>query len=89
MKIGMLWYDNDPKSDLAAKIDKAKSYYMKKYGSAPNVCFVHPSMVGGEIKPVGDVEVRTNGGVLPNHFWVGVESAVSAPVESDNKSEGN
>ncbi len=43
MNIGMLWFDNDPKADLSAKIVRASVYYRDKYGQAPNLCLVHPS----------------------------------------------
>ncbi len=71
MKIGLLWYDNDPKADLALKIERAASYYSKKYGQVPNMCFVHPSMLpaGGT---TGPIELRSNRSVLPNHLWIGV-----------------
>jgi hypothetical protein len=45
MNVGMLWFDNDIKAELAAKVERAASYYRKKYGIAPTVCFVHPSML--------------------------------------------
>ena len=38
MDIGMLWYDNDPKADLASKITRAAEYYHKKYGQLPDLC---------------------------------------------------
>jgi hypothetical protein len=75
MKIGMLWFDNDPKADLKVKIERAASYYSKKYGQAPNLCFVHPSMApNGDGKP-GAIEIRANRSVRPNHFWIGVAEA--------------
>lgn len=43
MNIGMLWFDNDPKADLPAKIERAANYYQNKYGKRPTLCFVHPS----------------------------------------------
>jgi len=48
MKIGMLWFDNDPHTNLAAKVEKAAAYYITKYGRTPTVCFVHPSMLPAE-----------------------------------------
>ena len=45
MKIGMLWFDNDPKSNLDLKIERAATYYRNKYGCSPTLCFVHPSML--------------------------------------------
>lgn len=47
MKIGMLWFDNDPHTELAAKVERAAAYYRLKYGKTPTLCFVHPSMLPG------------------------------------------
>ena len=71
MKIGMLWFDNDPNTELDDKIARAAAYYLNKYGQAPNVCFVHHSMANGEKQP-GRIEIRTTNAVLPNHLWIGV-----------------
>jgi hypothetical protein len=80
MNVGMLWFDNDSKADLFAKIERAASYYQDKYGKSPNVCYVHPSMTRALITPIentepiraGSIEVRTTRSVLPNHLWIGV-----------------
>jgi len=71
MRIGMLWFDNNSKADLATKISKAADYYQEKYGKTPNMCVVHPSMVEGA-NYQGAVELRTSRSILPNHFWIGV-----------------
>jgi len=72
MKTGMLWFDNDPKTDLPTKISRAAAYYQKKYGQMPDICFVHPTMVGGSaVKSLG-IEVRPTRQVLPHHLWLGV-----------------
>jgi len=47
MHSGMLWFDNDPKTALTTKIEKAAGYYRQKYGRNPDLCLVHPSMLGG------------------------------------------
>ena len=83
MNIGMLWFDNDPKTGISAKIERAASYYRNKYGKTPNLCFVHPSMLSlapasngnGSLKS-GAVEVRTSPTIRPNHFWIGVNGSV-------------
>ena len=89
MNIGMLWFDNDAKADLATKVERAATYYQQKYGKFPTICFVHPSMAPAppvkedgdgtaespeeeEAIKAGDIEVRTNRSVLPNHLWIGV-----------------
>jgi hypothetical protein len=76
MKTGMLWFDNDPKTDLSAKIVRAVSYYQSKYGEKPNLCFVHPSMLAEkESRPV-EIEIRSTHKVLPHHLWLGVNEAI-------------
>jgi hypothetical protein len=75
MNIGMLWFDNDNKSDLAVKLRRAASYYQNKYGQAPTLCFVHPSMVKNGSPQDAGIEVRTTRSVLPNHFWMGVSQS--------------
>jgi hypothetical protein len=86
MNVGMLWFDNDAKSDLNTKVERAASYFQKKYGKLPDLCFVHPSMANGMIQEsdpkeeqpairAGDVEVRTTRAVLPNHFWIGINGS--------------
>jgi hypothetical protein len=73
MKIGMLWFDNDPKADLLTKINRAASYYQHKYGQRPDLVFVHPTMLGGATPRSQDnIEVRPNRSVLPNHLWIGI-----------------
>jgi hypothetical protein len=73
MDIGMLWFDNDKKSDLTSKVNRAARYYRSKYGQDPNLCFVHPSMIAEEKTVSGVIEVCCNDSVLPHHFWIGVQ----------------
>jgi hypothetical protein len=49
IKIGMLWYDNSPKTTIMDKIDEARQYYEEKFGFIPNLCFVHPTMTANWI----------------------------------------
>ncbi len=74
MNIGMLWFDNDQKVDLTAKVVRAASYYQSKYGQAPTLCFVHPSMVNTAPPKASGIEIRTTRSVLPNHFWLGINA---------------
>lgn len=79
MKLGMLWFDNDQKTALPAKIERAVEYYRHKYGRDPNLCLVHPSMLPKEEKSeegeqVGaKIIVRPYRSVLPGHLWLGIE----------------
>jgi hypothetical protein len=82
MNVGMLWFDNDTKSELLAKVARAADYYNDKYGKHPNLCYAHPSMANStpKSKPenqsinLGDIEVRLTKSVLPNHLWIGISS---------------
>lgn len=82
MNVGMLWFDNDTKSEIKTKIKRAAVYYQKKYGQTPNLCYVHPSMVNEEPQNSDGIEVRTTRSVLPHHFWIGVYT--EPPLEAGN-----
>ena len=77
MNIGMLWFDNDPTTDLGSKVKQAAAYYNQKYGKSPNLCFVHPCMLSEEETRSGDIAIKTNGSVLPNHFWIGINGGTN------------
>lgn len=80
MNVGMLWFDNDPKTDLFTKVKRAANYYQVKYGQNPNICYVHPNMVSpangsksdDQSIKAGDIEVHQTNLVLPNHLWIGI-----------------
>ena len=78
MKVGMLWFDNDPKKTLKAKVIEAADYYRNKYGQVPTTCMVNPHELGDdaqtrdEIK-VGRVSVQAMRAVAPGHLWIGQE----------------
>jgi hypothetical protein len=75
MKKGLLWYDDNPGRDLAEKIGPAARRYRQKFGTAPEICYVHPSTLGGngKVKQVGGVRVSSKPSVLRHHFWLGRE----------------
>lgn len=72
--IGMMWFDPDPKTDLADKIARAAGYYQHKYGSTPNLCFVHPQALEGISLDGSTIEVRPSRSVLPHHLWLGIKA---------------
>jgi len=72
MKEGLLWYDDNPGRDLAEKIGRAARRYRQKFGTSPDVCYVHPSALdGGEGRKAGKVRVAPLPSVLRHHFWLG------------------
>jgi hypothetical protein len=78
MNVGMLWFDNDPRTALAAKVARAADYYRQKYGLTADLCLVNPSMLAGA-RPgtaeehAGKVAIRSNRAILPGHLWIGTE----------------
>jgi hypothetical protein len=78
MNVGMLWFDNDPRTALTTKVARAADYYRKKYGLVADLCLVHPSMLT-EPRPdliegqAGKVSVRPNRAIQPGHLWIGTE----------------
>jgi hypothetical protein len=78
MKEGLLWYDDNPKRDLAEKVERAVRRYRQKFGTPANVCYVHPSTLAGTallegVWEVDGVCVAPLPSVLRHHFWVGRE----------------
>ena len=76
MQEGLLWFDADPKRNLAEKVARAADRYRYKFGRKPDMCYVNPSMLLAPDK--GSLECNgvrlvpaTN--VLKHHFWIGVE----------------
>ena len=81
MNVGMLWFDNDPRTALTAKVSRAADYYRQKYGRVANLCMVNPSMLGASQPPedalqAGKITVRPNRSILPGHLWIGTEDKI-------------
>ncbi|MBN1310176.1 MAG: hypothetical protein JXB30_02075 [Anaerolineae bacterium] len=74
MQAGMLWFDDSMQRDLGAKIERAAKHYEAKYGMAPTVCYVHPSMLLVQAQGCIGLDIRANNMVLPNHFWLGIDA---------------
>ena len=75
MHTGMLWFDDDPRTTLSVKIQKAMEYYSKKFGRIPDLCLVHPSMLenGQKQFELGKLIIRPYRPVMLGHLWIGVE----------------
>jgi hypothetical protein len=74
VKVGLLWFDDDPGRRLEDKVLRAAQHYERKYGHTPTLCLVHRAAVGngGRPRKAGAVEIRVGRSVLPHHFWIGV-----------------
>ena len=68
----MLWFDNDPKTTLKAKIISAADYYRKKYGRVPNFCQVNEKQF--EEIELGALKVDAAKNILPGHLFLGMKA---------------
>ena len=70
MKTGMLWFDNDPHTDLAVKISLRADYYQKKYGCSLTCVMCIPAWCSPNwSKPPASRSAQSNGFAQP--FMVG------------------
>ena len=74
LEFGLLWYDNDPKTALTSKIERAVARYRAKMGEIPNICYVHQAALEREMEWQG-VRVLGLPNIPPNHFWIGIAEA--------------
>ncbi len=75
MKVGLLWFDDDPRRGLEEKVQQAAVRHEQKYGRRPDLCYVHPATFGNRECPcfANGVEIRPGSSILPHHFWIGVK----------------
>jgi len=73
MKVGMLWYDDNPTRSLVKKVALAAAHYRKTRGVVPDICLVHPSALDDGAVEVGVITVKSSPTVLRHHFWLGQE----------------
>jgi len=78
MRVGLLWFDDDPKKEISLKVKEAAERYFEKFGQRPNVCYVSPATLplprdtsGTEGIHLDGLCVLASPLVLPDHFWIG------------------
>ncbi|MFC2037080.1 hypothetical protein ACFLYD_03800 [Chloroflexota bacterium] len=82
MKIGLLWFDDDPQRGLEDKVGRAAQRYREKYGRWPNTCYVHPEVVadhlvqelrvaGGSRNHRRTIRIVSAQNILLHHYWLG------------------
>jgi len=72
MNAGMLWFDNDPRTDLITKLAQAADYFKRKYGYQPDVCFIHPTLASKMTDMPAGLAVKASQMIRPNYFWLGI-----------------
>lgn len=77
MKIGLLWFDDNKKKSLEAKVAAAVAAYRAKphfEGQDPSVCYVHRAMLSnGQETCFDGVRVVAATNIPPFHLFVGVD----------------
>jgi hypothetical protein len=86
MNIGMMWFDNDPKTSLDTKVLKAADFYRHKYGRSPDLCMVNPANLAktnpqSEPMLAGRILIQPLRSVMPGHLWIGVDEKL--PTSTD------
>jgi hypothetical protein len=73
LKVGLLWFDDDTKRALTAKLDEAAERYEERFGVRPTLVHLNPAQAEG----VAHRRLRVFGdpGVRRNYFLVGVDEA--------------
>ena len=75
MQAGMMWFDNDKKTSLTAKVNTAAAYYRKKYGRTPDLCMVNPSMIPEQMPKDAKISIRAYQPILSGHLWIGIDDS--------------
>jgi hypothetical protein len=71
MDIGLLWHSVKPVDEA---LPRAAARFVERLGGAPNVCYVHPTVLPDGDRMVEGVLLKSSSRVLKNHFWIGVEA---------------
>jgi len=73
MKTGLLWFDDNPKLSLEAKIENASRRFQEKFGRTAQICVLHPTTVAGAPSVGVGVRIVESVFIRPDHFWLGTE----------------
>jgi hypothetical protein len=71
-KMFLIWFDNDRKRPLRAKVEAAAERYQERFGVAPELVLLNPAQAGNE-EAIAGIPVHTTPLVSPNHLYVGTE----------------
>jgi hypothetical protein len=66
----LVWYDNDRKRSLAAKVAAAAERYTERFGDAPELVLLNPEQAS-DTEAIAGLPVRTTPLVSPNHLYIG------------------
>jgi hypothetical protein len=74
VQTGLMWYDDDPRKTLEAKIEQAAARYLEKYGHAATSCYINPATPAAATSRQG-VRILPANTIRPNYLWLGVDEA--------------
>lgn len=73
-KIGLMWFENDPKKPLEIIVKEIYEYNKNKYHKDGNVCYVNPKVLPSEeVIVLDNVKIKPWKSILPYHYWMTVE----------------
>ncbi|MEZ4767655.1 MAG: hypothetical protein R2844_04440 [Caldilineales bacterium] len=78
VKLGWMWFDDDPKTSLEDKLRQASERYRQKFGHKPRLCYINGGALAEPQPAIGALQTRGVGNVSPGYFLFVVESEPSA-----------
>lgn len=77
VKLGWLWFDDDPRTTVQEKVSTAAARFQQKFGRAPALCYVNERDLAQGLGTAG-LELAAASNVRPGHFLFVVEAAPAA-----------
>lgn len=74
VKLGWMWFDNDPKTSLEDKLRPAAERYRQKFGQKPRLCYVNGGALADRQPAGGALQMRGADNVSPGCFLFVVDS---------------
>jgi hypothetical protein len=87
LEIGMLWFDDGPKT-IQEKVGQAVAFYTDKFGRKPTHCLVNPETLNGGEGIMKGVKVQSARTVMPDHYWIGIEDESRSRRSRVHQAEG-
>lgn len=85
VRLGWLWFDNDPKTSLEEKIAQAAGRFQQKFGQAPRLCYVNARVLTGLQITCGRTRVLSATNVQPGNFLFVVDASGAGGDRSEQR----
>lgn len=72
-----VWYDDNPKKSVSAKIGEAILRYKQKYGKNPKVCMLNEGVQPEDytnLKATANLQIMPVKHIRQNYFWISMDS---------------